>query len=198
VARGLQAQQDGRQRLVDLVVQILRDALALALLGANRRTARVPALLLEALEHPVERQPKALDLARVGVLHAYAPAGVGQVGLLHRVDHLREGSEAAAQQERVAEKRREQRGDEHDHLATVGDLPDVQVHGDRRHEHGSGDQQEVHGEHLSEQRAPAHERMEWGSHPMDARGLAADTVGAGNAKVFRQRTGGACRGDHWV
>ena len=61
---GLQAQQDRGQGLVDLVVQVLGDARALLLLGADDGAAALDALLLEAGEHAVEVGGQALDLAR--------------------------------------------------------------------------------------------------------------------------------------
>ena len=61
---GLQAQQDRGQRLVDLVVEVLRDPGALLLLGADDGAAALEALLLDAGEHPVEGGGQTLDVAR--------------------------------------------------------------------------------------------------------------------------------------
>ena len=61
---GLQAQQDRGQRLVDLVVEVLRDPGALLLLGADDGAAALEALLLDAGEHAVEGGGEALDVAR--------------------------------------------------------------------------------------------------------------------------------------
>ena len=63
-ARGLQPQQDRGQGLVHFVVQVLGDAVALLLLGADDGAAALHALLLEAGEHPVEVGGQALDLGR--------------------------------------------------------------------------------------------------------------------------------------
>ncbi len=53
--RSLEPQRDRGERLVDLVVKVLRDPPALALLGLDRGSPRVAPLGLERRDHPVER-----------------------------------------------------------------------------------------------------------------------------------------------
>ena len=60
--RRRQPQQDRRQRLVDLVVQVLGDPRALLLLRPQHRAAGLAPLRLEPLEHPVERVGELVDL----------------------------------------------------------------------------------------------------------------------------------------
>jgi len=59
--RRLEPQQDRRERLVDLVVEVLREPLALALLRADRRLPGRVALGLEPLAQPLELRPLALE-----------------------------------------------------------------------------------------------------------------------------------------
>ena len=58
----LEPQQDRGQRLVDLVVEVARDALALLLLGAQLQPACAPPLGLDPLEQLRERVREPLDL----------------------------------------------------------------------------------------------------------------------------------------
>jgi hypothetical protein len=76
VGHGLQAQQDARERLVGLVVQVAREARALRLLGAQDGAGAGAALVLDAVEHAVERLAQAHDVLRVGALGVRAHAGV--------------------------------------------------------------------------------------------------------------------------
>ena len=63
--RGLEPQRDRGQRLVDLVVKVLGDPPALALLGLDRGPARLAAGGLEPRQHPVDRGVQALGLGAV-------------------------------------------------------------------------------------------------------------------------------------
>ena len=62
VGERLQPQQDRGERLVDLVVEVARQAAALLLLGAHGQLARAAALLLDALEQAVEGARQPVDL----------------------------------------------------------------------------------------------------------------------------------------
>ena len=74
-----EAQRDGGERLVDLVVQVAGDARALGLLGAQHGGGAADALVLQAREHEVEGLAQARDVLRLAVLRLRAHAGQRQV-----------------------------------------------------------------------------------------------------------------------
>ena len=61
--RAAELEQHGGERLAHLVVQLLRDAQPLGLVGGEHAARRARALLLEALEHLVEGER---ELSRLG------------------------------------------------------------------------------------------------------------------------------------
>ena len=153
---GLQAQQDRGQRLVDLVVEVLRDPGALLLLGADDGAAALEALLLDAGEHAVEGGGQALDVARGVRVGGGALAGRQQVDALHRLDEVLERLEAVAQQQRVDQHGGDD-GDADQQVALqrceAGRLVGGEHRGDeRRH----GDEHRVDGQNLGQKRAGAH------------------------------------------
>ncbi len=91
--RGLKAQRHSGQRLVDLIVKILGDPAALALLRADRRTSGLAAFGLEPGDHAVERVVEPLDLGAVDARRSRRDRlRLGQVDVLHRRDQSSRGS----------------------------------------------------------------------------------------------------------
>ena len=81
----LEPQQDRGERLVDLVVEVARDALALLLLGAQLQPARAPPLSLDALEQLGEGGGEPLDLLH-RVLRRLKDAGLlGSIASISRI-----------------------------------------------------------------------------------------------------------------
>jgi hypothetical protein len=159
--RGLEAERDRRERLVDLVVQILGDAPALALLGLDRGAARLAPGGLKAREHPVDRGLEAVGLAGVDpVAGDQLVVGVGVVNRLHGGDQPVERDEAPAQEQPVAEQGGHQGEAEHEHLAPAERVADPRVEGERGHDRGPRDEEQVHGQYLKEQRAGLHDRSD--------------------------------------
>src|SRR5947209_16434583 len=94
--RGLEAQRDRCQGLVDLVVEILSDPPALALLGPDGLTAGASAFALQAPDHALEGGLEPANLsAAPGWSQRPRPLWRGQVSSLHGRNELVEGSEAA-------------------------------------------------------------------------------------------------------
>jgi hypothetical protein len=158
LAGRLESQQQSRERLVDLVVQIARDSRALLLLRLQRRTGGAAALGLEALEHPDERVMQPLDL--LGAARALGEpevrSGAGEVGALHLVDEVLERLEAALKQEQIEDDRRQDREPQHDEgRGPFGEAP-ARVRGDDRGDERDGDQQQVDRHHLRHQITPPH------------------------------------------
>ena len=119
--RRLEPQRDGGQRLVDLVVEVLRDPPPLPLLGLDRGAAGLAALALEPRDHPVERALEPPHLGAVGCAGAAAARSVGRPGRSCSIarDQLLERLEPPAQQQPVAEQRRDQREPQHQAFAAV-------------------------------------------------------------------------------
>ena len=121
---GLEAQQDRRQRLVDLVVEVLRDPLALLLLRAKHAVCGLAALGLEPVEHAVERGLSRITSSASARDARRAAASARQVGLLHRADQPLERPQAPAQQQRVGQQRDQERHHEHGELAPLAGVVD--------------------------------------------------------------------------
>jgi hypothetical protein len=131
-------------------VQVLGDAGALLLLGADDGAAALDALLLDAGEHLVEAGGQALDLVRRTLGGVGALAGLGGVDALHGREQRLERYEPALEQQRVDE-----------HGADDGDADEqrsanvVRVQ-QRRDQRCHGDERRVDGEDLVQERASAH------------------------------------------
>ena len=147
---GLEPEQDRGQGLVDLVVQVLGDAGALLLLGADDGAAALDALLLDAGEHLVEAGGQALDLVRRARGGVGALAGRARVDALHRRQQRLERHEPALEQQGVDE-----------HGADDGDADEqrpanvVRVQ-QRRDQRGDRDERRVDGEDLVQEGTSAH------------------------------------------
>ena len=142
---GLQPQDDRGERLVDLVVQVLGDPLALLLLRAHDGSGSRPPLGLEPVEHPVEGRVQAGHLHRLGAPRV-GPAPLGrEVGPLHRVDEvgqgMQHGDDAAAQH--------------HERLAAIGGVQ-RRVRDEQGGHHRAADQQGVDGQQLPQEGDPPH------------------------------------------
>ncbi len=154
-AHGLEPEQQGGQGLVDLVVEVAGDPLALALLGAQGRVRGAAALGLEPFEHRVERALDADDLLGP-VRDDRRRRRLAEVGLLHLRDEILERREAAREQPDVDRDGGREREPENE--ADRGAVAEaaVGVRGDPRGDHGRGDQQQVHGQHLGEKGSATH------------------------------------------
>jgi hypothetical protein len=135
----LEAQEDARERLVGLVVQVAGDARALGLPRLEDRARGARALHLEALEHPVVGLAQPRDLLHLAGRRGHRGAARGEVDRLHRGDELLERREPAAQDEAVGEHGGEDGDDEQAEAPAVRDRVGVEVHGDGRREHGRGE-----------------------------------------------------------
>ena len=100
----LEAQQDGGERLIHLVVEVARDALALLLLGAELEPARSPALRLDAREQVGEGVREPLDLLH-RLLGGLECRRVARVDRLDVADQLVQRAEAPLQHQDVQEQR---------------------------------------------------------------------------------------------
>jgi len=159
VRAGLQAQQHAGERLVGLVVQVAREPGALRLLGAQHGAGAGGALVLEAVEHAVERVAKPHHVLRVGGHRDRADARGGEVDALHRREQLLQGREAAAEHEAVDEHRREDRGDQDEELPALGELGEVEPRCDARGQDGGSDEGRVDREDLVVEGPPAHAHL---------------------------------------
>jgi hypothetical protein len=82
-AQAFELQHDPSQQLAQLVVQLARKPRPLSLLGTKRPAPAVRPLMLEPVEHRIERLPQTRDLV-VGRADTDAPARVERVDALHR------------------------------------------------------------------------------------------------------------------
>src|SRR5262249_3076612 len=115
--QGLEAKQDRGERLVDLVVEVTRDALALLLLRAEHEPTAAAALGLDALEEADEGGGEAIDLLHLTGRRRIERDALRGVDALETVDQLFERGEAAAQHHDVR-----QQG-EHDRHREERELP---------------------------------------------------------------------------
>jgi hypothetical protein len=102
-----------------------------------------------ALISRVAVQPR--DLLDIGDRQRRPRPAAGEVDALHRLDHLLERREAAAQQPAVDEHHREQRDDEHEEALALDDGLGVQAGDDRGGEHGGRHEQRVDGQNLRQE-----------------------------------------------
>jgi len=93
VGEGLKAQEDCRERLVHLVVEVARDSPPLLFLRAQHELARAHALVVHPLQNALERVGKAIDLLD-GVARDLEGRRLGGVDPLDSLDQVLEGSEA--------------------------------------------------------------------------------------------------------
>jgi hypothetical protein len=133
-----------------------RDARALGLLALEHRGRGPRALVLDPVEHAVERLHEPDDVLGVGLRHVGALAGRGEVDPLHDVDQLLQRREAAAQHEAVDQHGAEDARDEHERLAAADDVVPRQARGRDRRRAGGDDQQGVDREDLGGERRLAH------------------------------------------
>ena len=101
----LDLQHHRRQRLADLVVQLARDAPALALLHQQRLARALAPLGLEAVEHLVERPRQRRDSGPPTTC-TRAP-GVERIDLAHRVGQRVQRPERRSQQQHVEHQHRD-------------------------------------------------------------------------------------------
>lgn len=102
--RGPKAERDRREGLVDLIVEVLRDAPSLALLGPDRGPAGLATLGLETTHHAVEGGVEARDLRILPARRVVLGSLRGrEIDLLHQRDHAFERFKAAPKQQPVAE-----------------------------------------------------------------------------------------------
>jgi hypothetical protein len=107
-----QLEQQGGQRLADLVVQLGGQPPALALLGAHGAPRAVAALALEAIEHVVEGGRQVADLGRRALLGQALPGREG-IDAAHEGGEVLERRDGAAHEHEVDE--------EHDRDSLRGD-----------------------------------------------------------------------------
>jgi hypothetical protein len=151
-----EAQEDGREGLVDLVVEVLRDALALGLLGMQDGQPRVATLQLHALEHAVEPRGELEDLAR-GAARGVGPhAGARHVDAVHDLDQVLHRPQSPAQQDRVEQDGRGHRETDEQHAAGADGVREAVAGHHRGHGGGHPDEDGVDGEDVAEEGALAH------------------------------------------
>ena len=138
----LEAQQDRGEGLVDLVVQVARQATALLLLGAHRELARAPALLLDALEQALEGVREAIDLLD-RVMGDHQRGGLGGIDRLDPVDQVLERPEAALEHPEVHAEREDDRQREDAERPALVAHVEVEPRGQAGREQGQCDQQDV-------------------------------------------------------
>ena len=195
--RRLQPQQDRRQRLIDLVVEVLREALSLLFLRSQHAARGVPALGLEAVEHAVEGALEADDLLGVGPRGLGAPGPRREISLLGGADQAGERPEPAAQEQGVGQQRHQQRQDEHEELAALAGIRHGQVDGHGGEEDRGRHQQRVDRQDLAEQREPLHamnsgpegQGRRWGLDPISPERRPSDTSAASKSTNVSARRG---------
>ena len=86
LAQRLEAQEDRGQRLVDLVVEVAREAPALLLLGAQHQPAGPAPLVLDTAQQAAERDREPLDLFHRGTRQHELRRRLRRVDRLDAVD----------------------------------------------------------------------------------------------------------------
>ena len=120
----LQLQHDAGKGLADLVVQLAREPSTFALLGRQCAAAARAPLVLEAIEHRVERVTQVRDLG-VCPREREAPARCVRIDPAHQCGQLLERTEHAPKQQQVHRDHQHGPDREHDRL---GDLQ-ARAHG---------------------------------------------------------------------
>ena len=181
----LQPQQDRRERLVHLVVEVAGEPAALLLLRAHHELARAPALLLHALEQAPERLGQPADLLGRPLRGEVQRPGSGRVHLLDALDQALQRAKAALEHPHVHAEGEHDRQRQHEELPALAGHLEVET----GHEAG-GQQRERHendvgGHDLADERIVAARHSWsvcqsesairadiWGLHPISARARA--------------------------
>ena len=149
VAQRLESQEDGGQRLVDLVVQVARQPAPLLLLRAQDEPARTAALLLDPAQQSPERDRQALHFLDARARQDELGRRAARVDLLEACDQRLERREAAPQEEHVDQQEEDDRPrDRAEAQALVGERQ-VQPGGGAGGEQHRHDQQHVDRDYLA-------------------------------------------------
>ena len=154
----LEPQQDRGERLVDLVVEVARDALALLLLGAQLKPAGAPALGLDPLEQLGEGVREPLDLLH-RLLGGLERGRVARVDRLDLADQLVQRAEPPLQHQDVQQQREDDRHREQREREPLVVEVQVQARRRARGEQRRHDQQEVGGDDLAAEGFPLFHRL---------------------------------------
>ena len=115
----LEPQQDRRERLVHLVVEVAREPAALLLLRAHHELAGAAALLLHPVEQSLEGLGEPADLLGGPVRAEVERVGRGGVHLLDALDQALQRPEAALEHPHVHAEREHDREREHQELPAL-------------------------------------------------------------------------------
>ena len=154
-----EAQQNAGERLVDLVVEVVGQALALLLLRAQHRAWPSRALGLEAVEHPVEGGVEPRDLLDVAVGRRRAARRAARSMRSMVAISRSSGAKRRRSRQPLPSRIASERGDEHGEAACARGAGRSPGCGHRPRRTGGGHQQGVDGDELREEGRGASWRM---------------------------------------